>query len=312
MKTKLLISMAAAVIMVSATVTPVNAQGRTETSMNPEAMGPGQAVSGDWIRVGYDDNNDGYIDRIEYLHSRDLEEARNKSLERQKAAGMSPRDFRAYYPNQPDTRDAARDKAVLNSVTGTVEDLKRFRLAGMEDEHQLAKIRTADGRMARVDLGPVISLGDLDLRRGDMITVHGSRGTINDKSMLMAHRIEAGGRTVSVGWPNDRHLSRYSGEVLGARTAHFRNTSFPDQVFARVLLDQGGVTTVNLGPSDMLPNMSPEELRGKQISFLAHPAKIGNKVALVAEELRIDGRTVQVGWTMAGASPAGGSILRVQ
>jgi hypothetical protein len=264
--------------------------------------------SGDWIRVGYDYDNDGRFDRFEYLYRPDLDRARYRSSQRPEAAGMSMKDFRGYYRDAPPMSER---RAEMNSVTGTIDDLKRIRLAEMEDEHQLAKIRTADGRIARVDFGPVVNLREFDIRHGDMVTVHGSRGTINDKEMLMANRIEAGGRTISIGWPNDRHLSRYSGEVLSARIAHFRNTSFPDQLFARVLLDQGGVTTVNLGPSGMLPYMSPEDLRGKRISFLAHPAKIGNRVALVSDELRIDGRTVRVDWTMAEASQAGSSIRRV-
>lgn len=303
MRTTLFILIAAALVMVSASFNPAVAQRQPVKSVNPEIMAPAQPDSGEWIRVGYDDDGDGRIDRFEYLHRVDLESARLSSMQRQEMAGMS-------------TRDSGRMReagtAELNTVTGRVEDLKRVALAGMEDEHQLAKIRTADGRIARVDLGPAVNLRELDIRPGDTITVHGARGTINDKAMLMANRIEAGGDTLSVGWPYDRQLSRYSGEILGVRTAPFRNTTVPEQVFARVLLDRGGVTTVNLGPRHMLSNMSPEELRGKQISFLAHPAKIGNRVALVAEELRIDGRTFQVDWTMAGVSRPEGSISRVQ
>jgi hypothetical protein len=312
MKTKSMILIAAALVLVTVAFSPVSAQGRAEMPMRPETMGPAQAGSGDWIRIGTDHDNDGQIDSFEYLHRRDLENARHRSMQRQKAATISTRDHMGYYQDPSVRRDAGQETAELNSVTGAVEDLTRINLAGMAGEHQLAKIRTADGRIARVDLGPVENLMDLGLRHGDRITVHGARGTINDKGILMAHRIEADGRTVSVGWPNDRHLSRYSGEVLGVRTASFRNTTVPEQVFARVLLDQGGVTTVNLGPRDMLRNMSPEELRGKQIAFLAHPARIGNTVALVADEVRIDGRTVHVDWTTVEVSPTGGSISRVQ
>jgi hypothetical protein len=312
MRTKRMMLIAAALLLSSAAFHPVFAQGQTELPMNPEAIGPAPTGSGDWIRIGYDYNNDGNIDHFEYLHSQDLETARNRSLERQQAAGMPASDFKGYYRDQPAMRDVERGRAELNRVTGTVEDLKRISLAAMEGEHQLAKIRTLDGRKARVNLGPVDNLRDIDLRRGDRITVHGTRGTINDKAMLMAHRIDAGGQTLSVGWPSDRHLSRYSGEVLGVRTAPFQNMNVPEQVLARVLLDQGGVTTVNLGPRDRLPYVSSEELRGKQISFLAHPARIGDRVALVAEQLRVDGRTFHVDWTMAGVSPTRGSIGRVQ
>ncbi|MDD5203960.1 MAG: hypothetical protein PHS17_00990 [Desulfobacterales bacterium] len=302
MRTTFFVLTAAALVMVSAEFSPAVAQRQPVKSVNPEIMAPARPDSGDWIRVGYDDDGDGRIDRFEYLHRQDLERARLSSMQRQERAGTSTRD--------PGMREDGISE--LNTVTGRVEDLRRITLAGMEDEHQLAKIKTPDGRIARVDLGPAVNLRELDIRPGDTITVRGTRGTINDKAMLMASRIDAGGDTLSVGWPYDRRLSRYSGEILGVRSALFRNRTVPEQVFGRVLLDRGGVTTVNLGPSHMLSNMSPEELRGKQISFLAHPAKIGNRVALVAEELRIDGRTFQVDWTMAEVSRPEGSISRAQ
>jgi len=304
MKTTFLIISAAALVLASAAFSPAFAQ-QIESSLKPEAIGPGRPGTGDWARVGVDYDDDGHIDRIEYLHPRDLERARISSRERQRTAGVSGKAPSAM-------REISKAGGESNTVSGKIEDMRRIMLAGMEDEHQLAKIRTPDGRIARVDLGPVVNLRDLEIRHGDTITVHGKTGTINDKNMLMANRIEIGGHMLSVGWPNDRHLSRYSGEVLSARIAPFRNTNVPEQMFARVLLDQGGVTTVNLGPSHLLPDMSPQELRGKQISFLAHPAKIGNRVALVSEELRIEGRTVRVDWAMAESPRRGGSINRVQ
>ncbi|RJR38367.1 MAG: hypothetical protein C4576_22680 [Desulfobacteraceae bacterium] len=303
MKTTFLTSVAAAAVMASTAFGPAFAQQEIEKSIGAETVGPGRPGPGDWVRVGVDYNDDGYVDRFEYLHSRDLERARLSSRDRQRTAGFSRRAPAAL-------RETPKEETGSNTVSGKVEDLRRFPLAGMEDEHQLAKIRTHDGRIARVDLGPVVTLRDLEIRQGDTITVHGKTGTLNDKAMLMADRIEAGGRTLSVGWPNDRHLGRYSGEILSARIAPFRNTNLPEQMFARVLLDRGGVTAVNLGPAHLLPNMSPEELRGKQISFLAHPAKIGDRVALVAEELRIEGRTVRVDWEMAEAPRPGGAVSR--
>jgi hypothetical protein len=253
-----------------------------------------------WVRVGYDYDDDGYIDRFEYLNVKDLEMARKSSMERQRGAAMPQGDRRGGETDPRFSGQAGPAEAVWNSVAGTVTDLREVAVAGMDESHLLGKIRTPEGRVARVDLGPVRNLSGLDLRRGDRVTVHGTGGTINDKAMLMAHRIEAGDRMVTVGWPNDRNLARYSGEVLSVRTARFRDPNVPEQVFARVLLDRGGVTAVNLGPSHALRDSLTGDLSGKRIDLLAHPAKIGNRVALVAEELRVDGRTIHVDWSMAG------------
>lgn len=305
MRNRLLLAMAALAIVLAASY-PVLAQGRAGSAgedrsysyMESRTMDPRPMESQRWVKVGIDYNDDGYIDRFEYLNVQDLDRARHSSMQRRSSAGMSKRHSSGYYRDRPAAQGATLDTTELNSVSGTVMDLREVSLAGMGQNHLLAKINTPEGRTARVDFGPVGSLGGLNIRQGDRITVHGTTGTINDKAMLMAHRVEAGGRVVTVGWPNDRNLSRYSGEVLSVRTAAFTNPDVPDQVFVRVLLDQGGVTAVNLGPRHALP-MAPEELRGKQIGFLAHPAKIGDRVALVAEELRVEGRTVRVDWSMS-------------
>lgn len=305
MRNRLLWTLAALAI-VPAAAYPVLGQGRAGSPgedrsyyyTDSRTMDPGPAESQKWVKVGYDYNDDGIIDRFEYLNVEDLDKARTSSMQRQSSANLSRRDLGGTTRDRPAAQAATRESAGLNVVSGTVTDLREVALAGMDQTHLVAKIGTPEGRTARVDFGPVANLRGLDLRQGDKLTVHGTTGTMNDNAMLMAHRIEARGRAVTVGWPNDRNLSRYSGEVLSVRTAAFTNPNVPDQVFARVLLGQGGVTAVNLGPRHALP-MSPEDLRGKRIDFLAHPAKIGDRVALVAEELRVEGRTVHVDWSMA-------------
>lgn len=308
MRNRLLIAMAALAV-VSAASYPVLAQGRSfytesgtmESGLEPGAMTPPAGEPQRWVRVGYDFNDDGVIDRFEYLNVQDLERARRRSMERREAVRTSPGEFRSEFQRDRSAgamREAARAFPAMNTVVGTITDMREIPLVGMDQRQLIGKLKTPEG-IAWVDLGPVGSLGSLNLRAGDQVTVHGTPGTINNKEMLMAHRIEAGGRILMVGWPNDLDLSRYSGEVLSVRTAAFSDPKVPEQVFARVLLDQGGVTTVNLGPSHELKNTAPGDLRGKHISFLAHPAKIGDRVALVAEELRVDGRTVHVDWSMA-------------
>jgi hypothetical protein len=259
-----------------------------------------------WVSIGIDYNNDGVMDRFEYISVYELERARQRSARTQAAQGMGQRDFRGYYPGT-----APQAGTAMRTVSGTIRDMKKISLAGQEQKHQIARVKTPEGRVARVDLGPVENLKGLNLKDGDQITVHGRRGTINDKGMLMAERIEAAGRTIAVNRPFDRNLNRFSGKVLSTRTASFQTQDVPDQVFARVRLDGGETTVVNLGPKEQLRNVDLKNLKGKQISFLAHRAIIGNQVALIADRFRVDGNTVRVDWTGATArAPSEGKSAR--
>jgi len=249
-----------------------------------------------FVRIGIDYNDDGYIDRFEYISVYELEQARRRSNQ-QTGQRTGPSDSQRSY-NQG--RESRTDKP-MRQVSGTVQELKEIKLAGQEKQHRIARIKTREGRVARVDLGPADNTKDLNLQDGDQITVYGRKGTINNKGMLMAQRIEASGRTVAVNRPFDRNLHRYTGEVLSTKTASFRTQNVPEQVFARVRLNDGMTTVVNLGPKNQLRNIDVKNLEGKQISFLAHRATIGNRAALVADQLHVDGETVRVEWTGAAA-----------
>lgn len=257
-----------------------------------------------WVRIGIDYDDDGYMDRFEYISVYELERARQRSGESQSPQRMRQREVqRGYYPGK-----GPQAGGPMRTVSGTIQGMKKISPVGMAQQHQIAKVRTPEGRIARVDLGPAEDLKRLNLQDGDQITVHGHRGTINERGVLLAERVEASGRTVTVNRPFERDLNRYSGKVLSTRTASFRMEDVPDQVFARVRLDEGGTTVVNLGPKDQLSNVDLKGLKGKEISFLAHRATIGNRAALVAEQFRVDGRTVRIDWTGETASAPSGRM----
>lgn len=263
-----------------------------------------------WARIGIDYSGDGIVDRYEYIYIPDLDQALARSAQRESGERMSqyqrevPPPSGYYMPRGTYQSGTGIGPSVpvrsMDTVTGTLRDLMQIRLAGVNQEHLIARVDTPEGRTARVDLGPVEAVSGLNLKDGDRITVAGNRGTIDDTEMLMAQRVEAAGRTVTVDLPYDRRLGRYSGEVLGIRTASFRGVNGPEHVFARVRLDRGVTTAVDLGPVNQLGNLDFNTLVGKEISFLGHPAYIRNKMALVAEELRVDGQTYTVNWPPAG------------
>lgn len=266
---------AAAVGMIFAMSVPAYSQERY-------TPGSTQSYPSDtWVRVGYDYNNDGYVDRWENVLASDLDR-----LHRQMG------NTGVMYTERMGTMRQSQ-----SMVSGSVRDLKHMDLAGLHEDHLLGKVHGSDGRVVHVDFGPGSNTDRFNLKDGDRITVYGRSGTINDRPMLMAERIEMGGQTLSVQLPHDRQMAPYSGRILSVKTASFENRNMPEQVFARVRLDNGATTAVNLGPKKQLGDVDFGRLEGKRLSFLAHPAVVGGERALVADELRVDGRMITIDWS---------------
>ena len=93
-------------------------------------------------------------------------------------------------------------------------------------------------------------------------------------------------------------MERYEGQIIDVRTAWLRGA--PLQVFARVHLDSGAITAVDLGPRNQLSDIDLGVLKGKEIALTAHSAMIAGEKALVAHSIRIFGRTMRVYWSKPG------------
>jgi hypothetical protein len=110
--------------------------------------------------------------------------------------------------------------------------------------------------------------------------------------VLTAHRIRSNGQTVNISHSDDFDLKRFNAKVLGTQPVTFQNANVPQQLFARVRLDNNQTTVVNLGPQKNLSNISLQP--GENIAMLARPAEIDGKLALVAEEIHADGKTIDI------------------
>lgn len=104
-------------------------------------------------------------------------------------------------PRQPQAEDQTRamtpynfDPSRIYRVEGVVIDLDVVEGAGFGDTpHYMALVEMINGRIERVDLGPVSELTALDLTEGDRIRTFGPLTVIGGVRMLTAERIEAVG-----------------------------------------------------------------------------------------------------------------------
>ena len=182
-------------------------------------------------------------------------------------------------------RFAGAGLAAMQDVSGRIERLNTLRLAENDRRHLIARVDTREGYSARVDLGPEDQLRDLDLDQGDVIEVSGMPGRINDRPVIMAERVEAKGRTVTVHRAPDPALMRIEGTLLETRSV--RPTGLQqDHLLAKVRADNGQTHVVDLGPR---PALERARLRdGAGVKLLATRVMINEHTALAAEQLRVD------------------------
>ncbi len=84
----------------------------------------------------------------------------------------------------------ARDRFNTHrKLTGRVIGIRDASFRETDEDHRVARVRTRQGRVERVDLGSRQSARSLDVSEGDEITVIGQRGRINGRPALFAHQV---------------------------------------------------------------------------------------------------------------------------
>lgn len=281
-----------------------------------------------WIRVAYDFDEDNRADAYEYISLYELQKARKASrqrldeeMSRKMARGESgrSREARGYYDRSRSGSQRSgsqqagsqrleqerEGRSGFETVEGTLKEKKTVSLAEMDERHVIVRINTRDGRTAKVDLGPEKKISDFNLKKGDRVKVWGTQGTINEKQMMIAHRIEADGRRISINRPQDRNLRDFAGTILATRKSTFGDRG-PEHLMARIRMDDGTTTIVNLGPEQELRNRLNIE-KGKTFSMLARPVNIDGKRALVAEVLRVGDQVIDIEWRQVRKQGQGSS-----
>lgn len=268
-----------------------NQQQRSQQGSQTQRQSRWQLQPQGWVLVGYDWDQDGTFDAYEYLSMDDLQRARRQSRQRmqqgQAQGGQQFRSGRQAAQQGRQMRQAQQRRQTR--ITGQIQDITRKSLMGLEGRQVFAKIQTQQGRTVRTLLGPQQNLQQLDLQEGDQVTVIGRRGTINDRSVLIAQRIQSNGQSVQVQSQALRQaqLKRYSGTIQQTRTISIQGQ---DQSFlvAKVQLDQQGQTVpVIFGPRQELGTSLNQ---GQQISILASTGQLNNKRVLVANQFSKNGQ----------------------
>lgn len=230
-----------------------------------------------WIRIAYDTDGDGRYDAFETLYGFDLINARRSSRDRQ-TQELHGQQRQAGYRG-------------ADSIRGQVRELHTQQLAGFDDPHLMARIQTKDGRTAKVDLGPKSRLNAIDISEGDELTVSGVRGRVNDRTMLMATRIETGDRSIEIERPRATRQKRVRGTIESLHTRTFRGRDAEFSV-ASVRLPNGRTEQVVLGEKSELRRLDLEE--GDDIAARVCSCRVNGRPALKALEVFANGEAVEL------------------
>ena len=262
-----------------------NQQNRQDRNQNQEKSG--QFAPLGWVTVGYDYNNDGIYDAFEMISMYDFQKRKGQ---RQDSASAGSSNM------QQDGRSrggkATADARKKDMVKGKIMKLKTLNIVNSNRQHVIAKVNTDRGSIANVDLGPKEDLDKLDLQQGSQIKIFGVEGTIDRNGFLMADRLQVNGQRMTIDRKEYRPVKKYAATILKTRSLAKKEI---DNTLARVQLEDGIKTTVNLGPADSLPQLS----EGQQIQFLGRVTDINGKKALIADSLRMNGQTYPIDWGKA-------------
>lgn len=263
-----------------------------------------------WIRIAVDYDGDGRYDAYEQIYAFDLERARTASRDRQ--ARLSRRDREIAQPQQqfearqrsaqdrPTLRERFREvftgqerqQPQLTRLEGELRNVRSMQFTGVEGKEKLAHLVTDQGQTERVALGPEQQLERLDLEDGARVSIAGYRGEINDRPVIVAEQVAAGGDTVRINRQRPSEaLRRFHGQVLQTRTTRLRDHD-ERFVIANVRLDDGPTMQVILGPQSKVRRLDLQE--GDEIALLAQQARLNRQAALLAQQIAANEQVVRI------------------
>lgn len=199
-----------------------------------------------------DDDNDGVYDKYSY-RSYD-----NNPESRQRGETLAKNEL----------KDARSDR---HSVSGKVTKTDMVKEHG--DISLIAKINSQDGQEVCVNFGS--NATDLQIFKGDTITVSGPMTKVGDKKVLLATELELKGENRQI----ERSGRSYTGTVKSTRNAKMGDKQ---RNVAKIKTDDGKMLTVDLGDSVSGQRLS----EGDKVTVTGVPVRAGDRVVLVATTTR--------------------------
>jgi hypothetical protein len=178
-------------------------------------------------------------------------------------------------------------------VQGTIERMKTITPPGSREKWVVAMVKGPTGPSYLVNLGPRDKLAGLHLAEGKLVLARGPACSIDGRTVILAERVEAKGRTVRIS-PAER--VRPEAVQVHGRVQAVKAVQLPGMkhrlLMAQMVSDQGREFFVNFGPA---PDAKKLDLgRGDQMTVKGQEVNLHGERFLLANQASANGRTVSL------------------
>jgi len=161
--------------------------------------------------------------------------------------------------------------------------------------NKLVLLKTAEGRIIAADLGPTEATRDIRFTAEQPIQVRGYWVRVGSQPVIFVRELTMNGKTTAIQHPVGRFTSRWSkqvkGEIIREKNVSLKGTDLNNKV---VLLktEKDQQVLVDLGRVQNLEGVPIQ--KGRQIEVQGWPVRIGDQMVLLARQLKVNGRTIDI------------------
>lgn len=188
-------------------------------------------------------------------------------------------------------------------LQGTIDGFRQVDLTdqkGVKESHSFVKVNLQDGKSRVISLGSDKSVGELDLEKGDRISVSGPVAKVDGRKVILANRIRTGGETFRVQDRNQPDLSQNSqqnrsnqnpitrrGTLEDVTKVDLDNQQREDNLVVRLEMKDGRSCVADLGAGTELSDLNLD--KGDTVWIQGDRKKVDGKTLIVAKKIRVEG-----------------------
>lgn len=191
-------------------------------------------------------------------------------------------------------------------VSGKILEEKQVNIKGTHRKNWVALLQTADGKQVVVDLGPVEKLKDVNIRRGQTLSVQGTQVRVGNRPVLFATEVNDTRKSLKVSRPphgqakgqdqgqakqNPGEPRQVTGTVIREKEVKIKGTDATNKV---VLINtrMGSDIVADLGPTQGLQNVDVR--KGEKVTVTGKPVRIGQRIVLLASDISAAGKSQKI------------------
>lgn len=224
-----------------------------------------------------DTDRDGLYEDVTVYTFSDPQDSQRQSAQHQRSQKQGSQ--------QQSSQQTASKSSKAQQLSGKVTKTKKTSVR--DSKHLVAMVKPDSGQsneVVIVDLGPAEKLSSMSIEKGTEIKATGPMAKVGDKRVLVAQKASVDGRSQQI----ERNSQKLSGKIVDTRDFKARG----QQNTAAILkTGQDKKVLVDLGPANAL---NVDLQKGDQVEVRGAPAKVNDRVVILAGSLRHDGQKVSI------------------